>query len=88
MDQLVLCCCYSLVNANTVPVVPLITAIAPNHPILLVVRLCWIILVLTDWTDLKEKGWCFWKISFGVDLVTFKLSHLWIFLRAGGVIHY
>ena len=36
--------------------VPLVTAVAPYHPVLLVVRLRWVILVLTDWTDLKEEG--------------------------------
>ena len=56
IDQLLLCCYYSLVNANTVPVVPLITPITSDHPVLLVVRLRWIVLVLANRTYLSDDA--------------------------------
>ena len=71
MENKTIWCWNSPVDADTVPVVPLVTAVAANHPVLLVVRLRWIVLVLTDWTDLKKGRY---KILSTDDLVKIHIS--------------
>ena len=52
------------VNADTVPVVPLVTAVTPNHSVPLTLFLHFrIIFILTNWANLEKE--CYGKSDVG-----------------------